>query len=95
MNGRCFAYVFCLQPTELSHQAMVLFTTEEMQMQVKKTGLFEDVDFHNDNLVAELESLIASEMFTAFEILEFAEEIVAKRKQADAGMLDLRTGLRY
>jgi hypothetical protein len=68
---------------------------EEMQMQVKKTGLFEDIDFHNDNLVAELESLIASDMFTAFEMLEFAEEIVAKRKQADAGMLDLRTGLRY
>jgi hypothetical protein len=66
-----------------------------MMMQVKKTGLFEDIDFHNDNLVAELESLIASDMFTAFEMLEFAEEIVAKRKQADAGMLDLRTGLRY
>jgi hypothetical protein len=81
--------------TEHSHATMDMFTTEEMMMQATKTGLFDDVDFHNDNLVAELESLIASDMFTAFEMLEFAEAIVAKRKQAEKGMLDLRTGLRY
>lgn len=64
-------------------------------MQATKTGLFEDVDFHNDNLVADLESLIADGMFTAYEVLEFAEAIIAKRKQPESGILDPRTGLRY
>jgi len=95
MNGRYFAHVLCLQPTEHSHATMDMFTTEEMQMQATKTELFDDVDFHNENLLVDLQALLASEMFTAFEILEFAEKVIAKRKQPDAGMLDPRTGLRY
>jgi hypothetical protein len=66
-----------------------------MMMQVKKTELFDDVDFHNENLLVDLQALLANEMFTAFEVLEFAEKVIAKRKQPDAGMLDARTGLRY
>jgi hypothetical protein len=91
-------FILCFQPTELFHQAMVLFTTEEMQMQVKKTGLFEDIDFHNEKVMQEFNDYITDPVITLIthhEILCAIADIVAKRKQPESGMLDLHTGLRY
>lgn len=67
-------------------------------MQVEKTELFDDVDFHNEKVMQEFNDYITDPtitLLTHHEILCAIADIVAKRKQPDAGMLDLHTGLRY
>jgi len=88
-----FYFLFSTNRTKPSTDGNV--QTEEMMMKVAKTELFDDVDFHNENLVVELHNLLRSDCLTAFEITYLAAEIVAKRKQPEAGVLDPITGLRY
>jgi hypothetical protein len=65
-------------------------------MQVEKTELFDDVDFHSNNLLTAVFSATARfGVMTDYEILEEIATIVAKRRQPDAGLLDVGTGLRY
>ena len=72
--------------------------TKGIEMQVAKTELFDDVDFHNQNIMREFDAYItnpAITMLTHHEILCAIADIVAKRQQPEKGMLDLHTGLRY
>jgi predicted methyltransferase len=91
-----FYFLFSTNRTKPSTDGNV--QTEEMMMQVVKTELFDDVDFHNENIMREFDAYITDPtitMLTHHEILCGIANIVAKRKMPEKGMLDTHTGLRY